>query len=352
MKINQLETPVLTLDLDILEENFRRMDQMLSGTNMRLRPHYKSHKCAWIARRQMENGAKGITCAKLGEAEDLAQAGIPDILIANQVVTPSKISRLAALAGKCRLSVCVDDIENIRNLGTEAALAGNTIHILIEYDIGMKRCGVRTKEEVLALALAVMEEKYLSLDGIQAYAGHLAHERNFDIRSSQSDLIEEDLRSLLAWLRENGIEIREVSGTSTGTAALRKKDSVYTEIQAGSYIFMDAAYAPLKPGFAHALHMQTTVVSTACGRVVVDAGIKSCGVDQGPPICVEYPAAEINLSEEHMDFAAENLPPVGSRLTLIPGHCCTTVNLHDKIYLVRGEDVVDCIPVTSRGKCI
>ena len=142
MKINQLETPVLTLDLDILEENFRRMDQMLSGTNMRLRPHYKSHKCAWIARRQMENGAKGITCAKLGEAEDLAQAGIPDILIANQVVTPSKISRLAALAGKCRLSVCVDDIENIRNLGTEAALAGNTIHILIEYDIGMKRCGI------------------------------------------------------------------------------------------------------------------------------------------------------------------------------------------------------------------
>ena len=168
MLVSQLETPALIVDLDVLEQNQRRMMELLRPLGVALRPHYKSHKCTVIAHMQIAGGAKGITCAKLSEAEDLIQSGIEDVLIANQVVEPAKVMRLGYLAGCCRLSVCVDTLENIRQLEAAAAAFGSTIHCLVEYDIGMRRCGVTTAEEALVLAKAILDAPHLSFMGIQA----------------------------------------------------------------------------------------------------------------------------------------------------------------------------------------
>lgn len=352
MRAEQLETPALVVDLDAMEGNIRAMNRLLAGTGIALRPHYKSHKCAFLARRQIEAGAKGITCAKLGEAEDLAEAGIGDILIANQVVDPAKIARLAHLANRCRLTVCVDDLENVRALSEAAVRAGSAIHCLAEYDVGMNRCGARTREEVLALAQAVGAAPGLSFEGIQAYAGNLSHEEDREARRREAEAVEERLRGLIAFLSGHGIDVREVSGVSTGTVEFKRRGGVYTEVQAGSYLFMDAAYARLDPGFSHALFVYATVVSTAGGRVVTDAGMKSCSTDQGAPVYEAYPGAAVSMSEEHASFGADPGRPcrIGDRLRAIPGHGCTTVNLYDRIYLMRGGAIEACLPVTSRGK--
>ena len=352
MRISQIETPALIVDLDVMEGNMARMKELLKPLGAALRPHYKSNKCTAIVKKQLAYGAKGITCAKLGEAEDLIRAGVEDVLIANQVVEPGKIARVAYLANCCRLAVCVDTEENILALSRAAQFAQSTIHCLVEYDIGMRRCGVTTKEAALALAKAILAAPNLSFMGIQAYAGNLAHEYDDAARTGGSDAVEEDLRALKAYFEENGVAIPEISGVSTGTVEKRREGTVYTEVQAGSYIFMDAAYRKVGAGFSHSLFMLASVVSADEDHLVVDAGMKSLGVDQGPPLLLEYQGAEVGTSEEHTTFRTPNSARVGDKLKLIPGHCCTTVNLSDMLYFVRGDKVVDCVPVTSRGKSL
>jgi len=352
MRVELLETPALVVDLDAMEGNIRAMKRLLEGTGAALRPHYKSHKCAELARRQIEAGAKGITCAKLGEAEDLCEAGIADILIANQIVDEAKIARLAFLAKRCHLTVCVDNPENIEALSRAAERAGAALHCLVEYDVGMKRCGARTEEEFLSLARAVAAAPGLIFDGVQAYAGNLSHEEDREVRREGAEQVENRVKSLLDFLKAHGVVAKEVSGVSTGTVEFKRSGGVYTEIQAGSYLFMDAAYARLDPGFAHALYLYATVVSTAGGRAVTDCGMKSCAVDQGVPVYERFPSAAVSMSEEHAAFWGDPEKPcrAGDRLRAIPGHGCTTVNLHDRLYLMRGGEVMGCLPVTSRGK--
>ncbi|MDD3864618.1 MAG: DSD1 family PLP-dependent enzyme [Eubacteriales bacterium] len=350
MHIEQIETPALILDLDIMERNMDAMDKLLEGSSARLRPHYKSNKCTAIAHMQMARGAKGICCAKLSEAEDLVLAGIPDVLIANQITEPSKIARLAYLAGCCRLTVCVDNSSNINDLQKAAALQSTIIHCLVEYDIGMNRCGVHTKEEFSALARQVMDCPNLVFDGIQAYAGNLAHQEDYGCRARESDRVEAKLMELIACLEEQGISVEEVSGVSTGTLEFHVKDTVYTELQPGSYLFMDAAYRAVGVSFEHSLFVLASVVSRAGGGVITDAGLKSVSVDQRSPRFVGYETYEVDMSEEHCAIYGKDLPQkVGDRMLLIPSHCCTTVNLHDHICFVRDGRVVDRVPVTGRG---
>ncbi len=351
MLVSQLETPALILDMDLFENNIRRMKNFAEGLGIGLRPHYKSHKCTAIAHLQVAAGAKGLCCAKVSEAEDLVRAGIEDVLIANQVVDPAKIARVATLAGCCRLTVCVDDAQNASDLAAAAAVQGTTVHCLVEYDIGMKRCGVSTYEECLALAKQVDEAPHLAFEGVQAYAGHLAHEDDEEKRRAYSEGIERDLRELKKYLERSGLPVKEVSGVSTGTAFMRSKGSVYTEIQAGSYIFMDASYNALNLAFENALFVLASVVSTRNGRSVFDAGAKSFGMDQRPPVFLDHPKEAVRFNEEHCSIP-ENVCRyrIGDKAKMIPGHCCTTVNLYDFIHFVREEKVVDRVPVTSRGK--
>ena len=350
MNIDQIETPALLLDQNIMEANIRAMQDMADRQGMALRPHYKSHKSPWIARRQIAAGAAGITCAKLGEAEDLVAAGFRDVLIANQITNPPKIDRLARLARGRRLGVCVDDGENIDRLERAAASAGSVLYCLIEYDVGMKRCGAETKEEFLSLAKKLAQCPHLVYEGIQAYAGHIAHLTDSRERLAASQEVDARVEGLIVYLKGQGLPARVVSGISTGTAGF-KTGGVYTEMQAGSYIFMDGAYGALNLGFRHSLFVLAEVVSAKKDRIVVDAGLKSFGVDQGPPQLLNHLGAAAILSEEHVVFT---LPGhnfrIGDKALLIPGHCCTTVNLYDRIHLFRGCERSGLIRVVSRGK--
>lgn len=351
MRIEQLETPALLVDRAAFDRNAQRMQELLGPLGVALRPHYKSHKSTAIAHLQIEAGAKGITCAKVGEAEDLALAGIDDILIANQVTEKSRIARCAWLAAGCRLTVCVDEEQNIWDLEQAAAFQGSTIHCLVEYEVGMGRCGVTTPAECEKLARAIEKCPHLTFDGIQAYAGHLSHEVSLEVRRTQAEKIEQELKQLKQYLESRGIPVKEVSGASTGTVELRRQGTVYTEVQAGSYLFLDATYQQLGLRFENSLTVLATVISTRPDLVVTDAGVKCIGVDQGDPQCPALPGAAVNMSEEHSAFALPGHDlQVGDRVQLIPGHCCTTMNLNDWFYFVRDGKVLDRLPVTSRGK--
>lgn len=352
MTTKYLPTPALILDKAAFEDNRRTMTEILAGSSLSLRPHFKSHKCAAIAKMQIADGAVGMTCAKLSEAEDLVYAGVDDILIANQITDPEKIMRLAYLARAAHITVCVDNAANVRALSRACTYAGSHLSVLVEYDLGMARCGVTKYSEVLALAVFVngAEMTGLSYAGIQAYAGHISHVVSEEERCAMTAEKERDLRDLIAYLDNMGFAPRIISGGSTGTAAIKAKAGLYTELQAGSYLFMDATYRDLALPFKNSLYVLTSVISVNGDIAVVDAGVKSVGVDQGMPVPLGFTVDRVVASEEHFQLhnPSKHLR-VGDRVLLIPGHCCSTVNLHNEIYLTAEDKIVDRIPVTSRG---
>jgi D-serine deaminase-like pyridoxal phosphate-dependent protein len=225
------------------------MKKLLAGKKLKLRPHYKSHKCAEIALRQIADGAIGITCAKLDEAADLADCGIENILIANQITDKAKIAKLAYLAKTCRLTVCVDGEENMLDIENACALADSTVYILIEYEIGMNRCGVKDKETVANLVGVIQKCKHLVFDGIQAYAGHISHTVSLEERRKATEKNSKKIKELLSYLENCGYAVNVLSGGSSGTSVVKAEEGLYNELQAGSYLFMDSTYADLKLPF-------------------------------------------------------------------------------------------------------
>ena len=352
MKVRELETPALLVDKPKMERNMDRLAKIVAGTSMKLYPHYKTHKCPAIAKLQMEKGAAGITCANLGEAIDLCDAGIGTIIIANQVVQQEKLPKVAALAQRCDLTICVDQAENVLDL--ERAMAqqgGGKLNILVEYDVGMNRCGVVTHEEFVALAKLVVEQPHLHFAGIQGYAGHLSHEEDAQKRFDTVQRIEADVVKLKAFCEENGLTVTEICGGSTGFAEDKPRDTIYTQGQYGSYLFMDRSFTLLELNFEQALFVETTVVSVKPDYVVVDCGTKTMTMDQYPPYFTAYPDAKLTMCEEHTIVWVSNsgLKP-GDKLRYVPGHCCTTINTFDRMFAVDGEDVLDSWEITSRGK--
>lgn len=351
MTITELETPALLLDFGAMTHNMALMDGILTGSSMRLYPHYKSHKCPDLAKYQLEHGALGITCAKLSEADDLVQAGVQTVVIANQVVQAEKLPKLAALARRCHLTVCVDNADNVRDLEAACAKEHSLLHVLVEYEVGMQRCGAESYDEVLALARLISEQEHLRFHGIQAYAGQLSHEADAEKRRKTLLSVEEDVRRLKNYLEENGIRVLQICGGSTGTCADKPEDTVYTQLQAGSYLFMDSSYQKLGLPFRQAMFVLTSVISVKKDRVVVDCGVKTLTQDQFPPYFPAYPDAKLFFSEEHTTIFIEDsdlLP--GDMLMCVPGHNCTTTNNFDRIHVVDGEDVLHVFSVTSRGK--
>lgn len=352
MRLENIETPALILDMDAAEHNMNLVSECIKGTGLALRPHFKTCKCSYIAHKQIESGAKGITCAKVSEAEDLILSGIEDVLIANEIVEPSKIARVAYLAGCCKLTVCVDRAENIRQLQKAAEVQGTTIYVYVEYDVYLRRCGVDTPEEFYNLAKAVEECPNLVFEGIQAYAGHLSHEEDFTARKEQAERVEKRVTELKEYVESKGLKINEISGISTGTIDFKKEGTVYTEAQTGSYIYMDTSYGALNLDFQPSLFVLNQVVSIN-EYIVTDCGMKSVSVDQHPPKFKDYPEHPVKMSEEHARISSEGLDlKIGDKLKMIPSHCCTTMNLYDKLYIVRGDKVVDRITITGRGKSV
>jgi D-serine deaminase-like pyridoxal phosphate-dependent protein len=354
-RLEDIDTPALVLELDAFERNLARLREAVAGRGVRVRAHAKTHKCPEIARRQVAAGAVGVCCQKVSEAEAMVEGGIADVLVSNEVVGDSKIARLAALAARARLGVCVDDPENVRRI----AAAGARLDVYVEIDVGARRCGVAPGEPALGLAREIARHPNLRFAGLQAYHGAAQHVRAMHERRAAIARAASAAHETRTLLRKNGVACPIVTGGGSGSFMFEIESGVFDEIQPGSYIFMDADYArnewgdPL-PRFEHALFVLSTVMSRpARERAVLDAGLKASSVDSGPPFVWERPGlACARLSDEHcvLDVApGAAAPRLGEKLLLVPGHCDPTVNLHDWYIGVRGGRVEALWPISARG---
>ncbi len=353
--IENLDTPSLLVDYSLLSKNIRFMADFFAERKPVLRPHIKTHKCPEIARMQLSAGAIGITCAKVSEAEVFADSGIQDILIANQITGNVKIDRLTELARRCSLMVAVDDQENAAEIDHMCRLKGVKLGILIEVDIGMRRCGVQPGVQTLELARAVRSHSNLVFRGLQAYEGHLVLVKDPVERAEKIRSAFAPLQNTVDLLADAGLPAEIVSGGGTGTYDVSGVETPLTEIQAGSYVFMDHTYRAVRPEFAQALTVLSSVVSRAVpDRLVTDAGLKAMTSEFGWPQLLDGPAAEMNyLSEEHgvmtLKDPSEVSLKIGDRILFSPSHVCTTVNLHDYFHVHENGLVRDIWEIAARG---
>jgi D-serine deaminase-like pyridoxal phosphate-dependent protein len=361
MPLDAVDTPALLLDLEALEKNIARLAAEVSGAGVRLRPHAKSHKCPVIALRQMAAGAVGVCCQKVSEAEVMAQAGVPDILVTNQIVGAPKIARLVSLAKQVRLAVCADDAGNVAALDEAAAAYGVRLPILVEVNVGADRCGVEPGEPALALAKRIAASRGLRFAGLQAYHGAAQHLRDYAKREEAIEAAAEKTRRTVELLHRSGLACDVVSGAGTGTYRFEAKSGIWNELQAGSYIFMDADYlknlaSDGRPvgDFTPSLFVYASVMSRpARDRAVLDAGLKALSVDSGMPRVVGMQDVEyVRASDEHGKLTLHDPSralPLGSKLRLLPGHCDTTVNMYDWYVGYRNDRVEALWPVAARG---
>ncbi len=361
MPEDEIDTPALLIDLDAFEANLDTMASRLAGSGTRLRAHAKTHKSPLIAHLQIARGAVGQCVQKVSEAEILAWGGVRDILVSNEVVGAAKLARLAALARIATISVCVDDATQVAALARAAAQAGVRLGVLVEIDVGAARCGVRPGPDAVALARLIAASPHLRFGGLQAYHGSAQHLRSPAQRQFAIAAAADGTRRTVEQLRQQGLDCPIVGGAGTGTFELEAASGVYTEIQAGSYIFMDADYARNLDAagqpvglFRHALFVLSTVMSTAQPNVaVLDAGHKAVAVDSGLPVVWARPDLHyVGASDEHgkLEFADPAASPaLGTKLRLIPGHCDPTVDRYDWYVGVRAGRVECLWPVAARG---
>ena len=358
-RAEDIDTPALVLELDAFERNLRTLADSVKGRPVRVRAHAKTHKCPEIAKRQVAHGAIGVCCQKVAEAEAMVEGGIDNVLVSNEVVGAMKIARLAELAKRARIGVCVDNPENLPALEASVEHAGARLDVYIELEVGMRRCGIAPGAQALELARAISRSKNLRFAGLQAYHGRAQHMRTMEERHAAIEGSAQHVFEMKRLLAQAGIQCPIVTGAGSGTYMLEVEAGAWDEIQPGSYVFMDVDYAknewaaPL-PRFEHALFVLATVMSRpAADRAVVDAGLKASSVDSGMPRVWQREGLTYRgASDEHgaIDIAAgASAPALGEKLYLVPGHCDPTVNLYDWYVCVRGGRVEALWPITARG---
>lgn len=362
--VADIDTPSLVLDLDAFESNLDRMQTAANRAGIQLRPHAKAHKCPDIALAQIARGAVGVCCQKVSEAIPFVAAGVSDIHISNEIAGPTKAAMLAQLARATRLSVCVDDVAQVDALAAACAQADSRLDVFVEIDVGQNRCGVADAPAALRLAERIAAHERLRLRGLQAYHGGIQHLRDWSERRDAAARAAERSGAVITQLNAAGVHLDVVTGGGSGSVEFDLASGVYTEIQPGSYIFMDADYGSnaytgtLR--FAHGLFIATTVMSVAArDRVVVDAGLKSMAVDSGLPwvwdddgarsTALQYVAANDEHGIVKPIGTAHALPALGARMMLVPGHCDPTLNLYDEIVCMRAGVVEAVWPVSARG---
>ncbi len=351
MNLSTLPTPSLIVDVAALDRNIAAMAAFFAEGPCRLRPHVKAHKTPEIARRQVAAGScSGLTCATVGEAE--AVAGLAaSLLIANEIVDPVKCERAAVLARAHTVTVAVDSATGVDTLAAAARRVGVTIGVVVDLDVGQRRCGVLPGQEALTLAHQAAAAAGLELRGVMGYEGHVQAIRN---RDERADRTLEAMRQLVATaelLLRAGLRCDIVSAGGTGTFDLSGRVPGVTEIQAGSYALMDTDYRDTGVPFEQAFWVLGTVISRAADRCVVDAGHKSMTKDHGLPSVHGIDGAVVTaLNDEHAVVAlpAGSSVTIGDRVRMIPSHTDPTVNLHDRFYAVEGDRVVDTWPI-ARG---
>ena len=361
----EIETPALVIDLDAFERNLVAMAAFTQAHGVRLRPHAKTHKSPEIALRQIAHGAVGQCCQKVGEAEILVAGGVQDVLVTNEIVGAAKLDRLARLARQARIGLCVDHPDGVREAAEAAARNDVVLDILVEIDVGSRRCGAAPGEAALRLADAVHRTNPLKLRGLQAYQGAAQHMRSIDERREAIERAGLSTRQTARRFVDAGLPCEIISGAGTGTHELEGTSGIWNELQAGSYIFMDADYARNRQAdgtpfrtFEHALFILAGVMSKPVpDRAIVDAGHKTAAVDSGMPVPFRRDGVIYTKpSDEHGVLTGDPVmvPHRGDRLLLVPGHCDPTVNLHDWYVCVRGlhgpdAHVEEVWPVAARG---
>ncbi len=370
-----IDTPALVIDLDAMERNMRVMQDFADEQRIKLRPHAKMHKSAQLALLQMQAGAVGVCVQKVSEAAALAAQGVRDVYISNVVTSLSKCERLAQIlcrpegenALKMTLSVAADSLQGIRMLAQALVRVapGEVIDVFIEIDVGQARCGVEPGAAAVVLAQEMAKHPSLRFAGLQAYHGRAQHLRSAVERREAIAQVIEKVQSTTAALHHAGFVVLLVTGAGTGSFIHEATSGIYGELQAGSYLFMDADYAANDseegmPRFEHALFVKSQVISrhttSTDDRAIVDAGHKSHAIDSGLPTIWQGYNADwqfFNGGDEHGILRGAALPDIGDTVWLIPGHCDPTVNLHDVMIGVRGGllagRVEQIFEVTARG---
>lgn len=353
--IASLDTPRLLVDLDVMERNIARVAAVCGRHGVAWRPHTKGIKLPAIAHKLLRAGAIGVTCAKLGEAEVMAAAGVQSILIANQVVGAEKIARLVHLQRHAEVIACVDSPANIAAIAAAAQAAGVEQPLLIEVDTGMARCGVQPGNETVDLARLVAATPGLRLRGVMGWEGHAAGMPPGEQKRAAITIAVGLLTSSADACRAAGLPIEIVSCGGTGTFMTTAGLPGVTEIQAGGAIFHDLTYAAWGVEHEFAATVLATVISRPTAtRVVVDCGKKAFSSDATAPRPLDYPdATSLRLSAEHGQFdlgAASDTPAVGDRIRIVIGYGDTTVHLHETLVGTRTGHVEVVWPLLGRGK--
>lgn len=361
MRRDEIRTPSLVVDVDMLDRNIAIMAQWAKTQGVSLRPHAKSHKSPDIARRLARAGALGACCATIAEAEALAAAGIAGLHITSPMATPDMLARLKILLARgADLMVVADDPGNVDQLAVIAKATGRTLPVIVEIDVGIGRTGCVEIEDAVALVKRVGAHPSLAYSGVQAYWGHLQQIMPFDDRKARVAAMAERLGKLVAALKQAGLPPKIVTGGGTGTHWLDAQHGLFTELQPGSFIFLDSCYGtiPLTPEgnpFTVSLFVAAGVVTAnRPDRVIVNAGYKALATDSGKPTPMRGAAQGSTyrfMGDEHgaVEFdASMPAPALGSTIELITSHCDPTVNLHSRYMVARGDEIIDEWPVTAR----
>jgi 3-hydroxy-D-aspartate aldolase len=358
---DEVDTPALLLDLDAFEYNLDRMAQLLSGTGVQLRPHAKTHKSPVIAHLQMARGAVGQCVQKVGEAEAMVSGGVRNVLVSNEVVGAEKLIRFAELSRLANVAICADSEAHVLAIESAAAGASVRLPVYVEIDAGQGRCGIEPGERAALLARRIAQSEQLTFGGLQAYHGSAQHIRRPEERAAAIERAAKAVRRTLDALAKFGLQCPVVTGGGTGTFEYEIASGVYTEIQPGSYCFMDADYArnldangyPVST-FRQSLFVLSTVMSAPrAGVAVLDAGHKAVTVDSGLPLVWQRPEVSyVDASDEHgtLSYASDARPlQLGEKVRLIPGHCDPTIDRYDWYVGVR-NGLVECLwPIPARG---
>lgn len=357
-RLPDVDTPALVVDLDVLEANLDAMAAAVRAAGLRLRPHAKSHKCPAIAAMQVARGAVGVCCQKTDEAAAFVDAGIGDVLVTNEVVAPAKLARLAGLARRARVGVLCDDARAVALLSAAASAAGATLDVYVEADVGGHRCGVAPGDAVAALARIVADAPGLRFAGLHCYHGAAQHLREPAQRRAAIEAATRDAIASRDACLARGLRVDMITGAGTGTFEHEIASGVWTELQPGSYPFMDVDYARNVAAegalrFRQSLFVLAGVMSTpAASRAICDAGLKAFAFDSGlPQVADRDDVAYVKASDEHgvLDAPGGDAAALwGARVRLVPGHVDPTFNLYDFVVGCRGERVEAVWPI-ARG---
>ena len=352
--IHDLPTPALLLDWPTAKRNIDRAAAFVESRSVRLRPHFKNHKCVPLAQAQLAaGGCCGMTTATVAEAAALVDAGVDDVLIANQVVGAAKVGRFVELAGRATVRAAVDSLAGALPIGQAATGLGMEVGLLVEIDVGSHRCGLQGGAPVVEFVQQLVKVPGVRFDGLQAYHGYvvgmpLSAERDAEARRSMVPAVE-----TRRTLESQGIPCPILSAAGTATYRVVGDMEGVDELQIGSYVTLDWSYKErVGDEFDIALSVLATVISTRPDAFVLDAGVKAIAHEDGVPRIAGQPSFEIPKfqAEEHALVHAPGHPlKVGDRLKVTPSHCCATCNLHNQMVVHDGDDVIDIWPITARG---